>query len=102
MTTDFDALVQWYAAHCDGEWEHTYGIKLNTLDNPGWSLTVGLADTELERIPFDLVEHQQDQSWWRCWRDDAAFHAACSVSNVGTVLNIFIVWANAVPPSTRR
>jgi hypothetical protein len=39
MTTNssFDALLQWYAAHCDSEWEHTYGVTLDTLDNPGGS-----------------------------------------------------------------
>jgi hypothetical protein len=28
-------LMRWYAAHCDGEWEHTYGVVIDTLDNPG-------------------------------------------------------------------
>jgi hypothetical protein len=97
MTTSgsFDALVQWYAAHCNGEWEHAYGIKLDTLDNPGWSLTVDLAETELAHVPFLAVEHQleHDVSWWRCWRDDKAFHAACGVNDLGAVLDVFAAWA---------
>jgi hypothetical protein len=29
-------LQVWYGAQCNGSWEHTYGIKIETLDNPGW------------------------------------------------------------------
>jgi hypothetical protein len=28
-------LEAWYASRCDGEWEHGYGISIETLDNPG-------------------------------------------------------------------
>jgi hypothetical protein len=88
--------VQWYAAHCDGEWEHGSGIKLTTLDNPGWRLKINIADTELQHVPFASVEYQltDDISWWRCWRDEAVFHAACGVNNLNAVIDVFIAWAN--------
>jgi hypothetical protein len=38
-------LQRWYVAQCNGEWEHSYGIEIGTLDNPGWSLRVDLKDT---------------------------------------------------------
>ena len=28
-------LTCWFAAHCDGEWEHDRGISITTTDNPG-------------------------------------------------------------------
>lgn len=31
-------LMNWYISHCDGEWEHGYGITIETLDNPGWAV----------------------------------------------------------------
>lgn len=34
------ALQQYYASHCDGEWEHQYGFALETCDNPGWLLKI--------------------------------------------------------------
>ena len=37
-----EQLQAWYAAQCNGKWEHTYGIAIGTLDNPGWSLSVDL------------------------------------------------------------
>jgi hypothetical protein len=28
-------LQGWYATQCDGDWEHEYGVSIETLDNPG-------------------------------------------------------------------
>jgi Immunity protein 53 len=99
MTTSgaLGALAQWYAAHCDGEWEHSYGITLETLDNPGWSLSIDLVGTELEHVPFPPIDHQLQHptSWRRCWRDGAAFHAACGLNELNAVLDTFTAWANA-------
>lgn len=33
----FEWLQKWYKSQCDGDWEHEYGIKIETVDNPGWS-----------------------------------------------------------------
>jgi hypothetical protein len=27
-------LEQWYQQQCDDEWEHHYGVTIETLDNP--------------------------------------------------------------------
>lgn len=32
------ALERWYASQCDDNWEHSYGIRIDTLDNPGWRI----------------------------------------------------------------
>jgi Immunity protein 53 len=45
-------LQEWYQAQCDGESEHTYGITIETLDNPGCSVTVQLVDPRLEDKAF--------------------------------------------------
>ncbi|MFE2849501.1 Imm53 family immunity protein, partial [Streptomyces scopuliridis] len=31
-----DWLQNWYTQQCDGDWEHEWGVKIATLDNPGW------------------------------------------------------------------
>ena len=41
-------LMNWYAQQCDGDWEHENGIKIGTLDNPGWYIKIMLGGTELE------------------------------------------------------
>ena len=61
-------LQEWYSDQCNGDWEHTYGVKLDTLDNPGWILTIDLAETDLAslsvprdrctRSEFDWAQHE--------------------------------------------
>ena len=48
-------IQHWYASHCDGDWEHDYGIRIYNVDNPGWSVVVDLIGTNLEC--------QYDQEW---------------------------------------
>ncbi|MGW1432997.1 Imm53 family immunity protein [Streptomyces sp. NPDC002431] len=43
-----DWLQGWYSAQCDEDWEHEWGVRINTLDNPGWSVRIDLEDTDLE------------------------------------------------------
>lgn len=45
-----------YLSQCNGDWEHQCGLKIRTLDNPGWSIEIDLAETELETRSFDAVE----------------------------------------------
>ena len=88
-------LTDWYASHCDGEWEHGYGVNIKTLDNPGWRLTIDLRGTELENVPFDEVRHNYDDdiSWWTCFLRDKAFHAACGARDLASVIGVFRTWA---------
>lgn len=48
-----ERLERWYAAQCNGDWEHTYGITIETLDNPGWTFKVELRDTYLSGQTFE-------------------------------------------------
>ncbi len=51
-------LQDWYTKHCNGDREHSFGICIETIDNPGWHLEIELTDTKIEDllIPFQLVE----------------------------------------------
>ena len=67
-------LQDWYSAQCDGKWEHGSGVKISTLDNPGWSIRVDLAGTSLEALNFErvTVEHS-DQDWLSYWTEEKTF-----------------------------
>jgi len=41
------AIQRWFADQCDGEWEHSHGITIGTVDNPGWSIEIDLDETSL-------------------------------------------------------
>jgi len=103
-------LQRWYAAQCDEEWEHAYGVSIETLDNPGWSITIDLNGTDLEASPFaKVIEGELDEnfdetgrqvgSWMICEvqsnHEEGAkrFHAACDPMSLERVLEVFLDWA---------
>lgn len=51
MKNPLQIIDDWFAQQCDGNWEHNFGIKLQTLDNPGWNLDVDLEITQFEDVP---------------------------------------------------
>lgn len=57
-------LMKWYESQCDGEWEHEFGIVIETLDNPGWIVKIDTTYTELDAIAFERIEIQHSDSSW--------------------------------------
>jgi hypothetical protein len=88
-------LQQWYADQCDGDWEHSYGIKLDTLDNPGWILKIDLQDTEWEKLSLPLVRtYTSDQDWKQFEVCNACFTACGDPSKLSLLIEDFLrtVW----------
>ncbi|MEV6358378.1 immunity 53 family protein [Streptomyces hydrogenans] len=102
MNGDEDVLgwVQgWYAAQCDGDWEHEWGVRIDTLDNPGWSVRIDLEETALAEHVFprlDITRGEDD--WVMAWTSDLAFRAACGPGNLTEVLRLFRRWAEENAP----
>ena len=95
-------LQEWFALHCNGDWEHSCGVTINTLDNPGWSVRVALRDTELENVPFEPVRIDYDHplNWVTCFVKDDQFHGACGRKHLEKVLEVFLEWADKHKPPT--
>jgi hypothetical protein len=88
-TVDFSSLIVWYRSQCDGDWEHSYGIKLENIDNPGWLLTVDLAETDLEGATMATIsegcgpdDHSEKPRWIQCRVADGKFSGACDPDQV--------------------
>ena len=91
-----ERLAAWYASKCDGDWEHSYGITIDTLDNPGWTLTVDLADTFLEGVAFEAQDlTRTDHDWIHLSVRDGKFKMACGPSNLEEGIRGFLDWAEA-------
>ena len=95
-------LVAWYRAQCNGEWEHGRGIRIESLDNPGWLLKIDLTRTRLQDEPFErqsrgLIEGSAiDDNWWTCSvTDEKLFTAACGPRYLDQCLRIFLDWAES-------
>lgn len=51
-------LQNWYSSNCDGDWEHDYGITIETIDNPGWNIKIDVVavDVTLANKEWKLFE----------------------------------------------
>jgi hypothetical protein len=86
-------LQSWYMSHCDGDWEHGYGISIETLDNPGWTLRFDLAGTPLEGRDFERFDYQRDEhDWLRMWVENGVFCIVCGPLNLSEGLFRFREW----------
>ena len=96
MTTSLDALQSWYQMQCDGEWEHQYGIEIETLDNPGWAVEVDLAGTKLsgKSLP-EMTAERSETDWFRCSVEAGRFKGFGGPTNLTEILEVFLGWAEA-------
>jgi elongation factor P hydroxylase len=92
---DFDWLQEWYKNQCDGDWEHEYGIKIETVDNPGWYITINLIGTEHENIPFEPVNiNNGSNEWFFCVVRNKNFEASCDPKSLTKVITVFREWVS--------
>ena len=86
-------IQQWYSSHCDGEWEHGFGMRIETLDNPGWRIRINLVGTELAGRTYDLrYVKRSENDWLRCWIEQDIFNIGCGPNNLIEGLKVFQDW----------
>ncbi|HXD93130.1 MAG TPA: immunity 53 family protein [Bacteroidia bacterium] len=57
-------IQNWYQSNCNGDWEHTYGISITTIDNPGWTVIINLQETRLENLSLDSGLIEKNENDW--------------------------------------
>lgn len=86
-------LQEWYLQNCDSDWEHCYGIKVGTLDNPGWYIDIDLIDTNLEDEEFEkIVLQRSENDWIHCHIVDGVFKGHGGPLNLEEIIEIFRTW----------
>jgi hypothetical protein len=96
-----ESLQNWYLAQCDGEWEHTYGVSIGTLDNPGWSLEIDLVGTSLQTENFtsraygvaDASSEPTGNDWLVCRVEKNKFLGHGGPKQLEEIINVFLSWA---------
>lgn len=85
-----EQIQAWYASQCNGDWEHQNGVSIDTLDNPGWSVSINLAGTELEgaMIPPYRQDSGEDD-WVFCEIKDRTFIGNGDPSKLVFILDMF-------------
>lgn len=93
---DLSKLMSWYSRHCDGEWEHGYGVSIRSLDNPGWILEINLLGTNLEHADMPAISedcdddtHPEISPWIACWIQDKKFKGASDPTQLPRLIAIF-------------
>mgnify|MGYP001036466508 CR=1 FL=1 len=91
-----DWLQNWYNGNCDGYWEHMFMVKIDTLDNPGWRVSIDLLDTPLEEKIFEERKHYIDENnWIYCMVKDGIFQGRGDSYKLKEILEIFKEWADS-------
>jgi len=81
-------------------WEHSFGITIETIDNPGWSVTICLEGTELEPVPFEPVKTEASETdWVQCrvaerekGENYRRFKGHGGASNLSHIIGVFRTW----------
>jgi len=94
--TELERLQSWYRDQCNEDWEHSFGVKIDTLDNPGWTLTIDLRETDLTGRSFASLsrgDSEEDANWIRCKVEQEQFIGAGGAENLTELLRVFLSWA---------
>jgi len=83
-------IQDWYSAQCDGDWEHNFGVRIATLDNPGWSVTIDLTDTDLQDLNFEYqLFNNGDDDWFGYSVKEGKFNGASDPQKLKLLLEKF-------------
>jgi hypothetical protein len=86
-------LQDYYLSCCNGDWEHTHGVKVDTLDNPGWVITIDLEDTVVENTPFKKINwNTNDEDWGDCEVINKIFKGYGGSKNLEDLILVFRKW----------
>lgn len=86
-------LQFWFACKCNGEWEHQHGIRIDTLDNPGWAVKIDLTDTPLHDRSFKAIDIERTElNWLKCQVKDGTFEGFGGPNNLVEILDSFLNW----------
>jgi Immunity protein 53 len=96
LIDDITWLENWYLSHCDGDWEHSYGVRIETLDNPGWSISIDLTGTALAGHPYQtLTQLESESDWIHCRVVDFVWHGNSDPRGLGRLVRVFREWVEA-------
>ena len=97
---NIEIISKWFLQQCDGDWEHEYGIKIETLDNPGWHITIDLQFTSLESLAIEEKVDHSDNDWYFLEIKNNQFKAAGDPLKLNFILDKFVEIIQKYPPNS--
>lgn len=101
MSPILKRLNRWYVENCNEDWEHGYGVKIETLDNPGWLVHFDLQNTRLEQCQFSAISEgclsdgaPDSKQWMHCRLHGKRWTGAGDPSQLERILETFLDWSD--------
>jgi Immunity protein 53 len=70
-----------------------YGVRIETLDNPGWRIRIGLHDTKKQDASLAKIKITRSQNDWILYSvEEETFQVACGPKNLSEAIDIFVSW----------
>jgi len=91
MNDLMEMLQDWYAAQCDGVWEHSYGVAINTLDNPGWNVRINGVSSR-EEVHLCIDRDDEDIDWVDIIATESEFRGRGGAKNLQEILAYALDW----------
>ncbi|HTV16438.1 MAG TPA: immunity 53 family protein [Acidobacteriaceae bacterium] len=96
MPNNLEWLEAWYQQQCDGDWENRAGIRLESLCQPGWRLTISLEGTSAENAsPNRLRFDTSGEEWLDCTISGERFEGAGDPRRLEQIIGVFRKWVEA-------
>lgn len=93
----------WYERQCVNEWHEDRGVKIDTLDNPGWSMKIDLKGTLSQGRVFEEFRiERSDRDWVVARRSGEIFEAFGGPMNLSEMIEIFLDWVEHLPQECTR
>ncbi len=98
--SNLEKLQVWYQSQCDGDWEHQFGVKIFTLDNPGWKIEIDLEGTSLESKEFHefKLNYESETDWVICQVKENKFVGASGPLLMEKMIAVFLDWTGLAWP----
>ena len=95
-TNDLEWLDNWYQQQCNGVWEHRQGVRLQSLEKPGWLLTINLAGTSaVNARPQQWRLDTRGGGWLACSIAGECFEGSGDPRKLEQIIGVFRRWVEA-------
>lgn len=81
-------LEQYLIDHANGEWEHDFGITIQSSDNPGWLVKIDLSGRAMEPLNRDPIINvrRSESEWITISKKDQSLIGTCGPANLDELL----------------
>ena len=84
--------LQWYYFDlCNGDWEHTYGIRIEAVEE-GWTLNIDITDTIFQDFEYNGIKKEN----YHCWVENRVFKGRGSKNTLDLMIGEFRQWMQQI------